>query len=86
MPNEYVEKILPPPQFMKMAENHWIAKREGQYSGSNSIIEIFVLQWNPGAQRWSHSGLVGTGMYVMLYDNFEWYAYCPLPEDNKVTK
>jgi len=51
---------LPPLHHSKLALHHWLDAFDcdGRYEGR------IVLQWNPGALRWSHSGNVGTGHYV----------------------
>lgn len=69
-----VEGVIPPGHHVRGAGHHWleILDCDGHSFG------ICVLQWNPGARKWSHSGNVGTGMYV---DTRYWryVAECPLP-------
>jgi hypothetical protein len=64
----------PPGWKAKYAEHHWLEHIDIDGHGRG----VVCLQWNPGAKRWSHSGQVGTGMYV---DTLGWryVAECPLP-------
>lgn len=71
MPDEPV----PPMNHIRGAEHHWLEKIDCDGHSSGFI----VLQWNPSAKRWSHSGCVGTGGYI---DTKYWVykGYCPIPE------
>lgn len=65
----------PPINHIRFAGHHWL----DDYDSDGHFFERVVLQWNPGAQRWSHSGMVGTGSYV----NTSYWRYvgpCPIPE------
>lgn len=68
-------EVLPPANRLKAAEHHWleVLDTDGHSFG------LVVLQWNPGAKRWSHSGQVGTGRYV---DTSYWryVGPCPMPD------
>lgn len=65
----------PPANGMKMAGHHWIQLRD--YEGRQT--DLVVLQWCPGAKRWSHSGNVGTDMYVNT-KGATYFCSCPMPE------
>ena len=69
--------IFPPNYHIKLAGHHWLEKidMDGHSFG------LIVLQWNPGAQKWSHSGNVGTGAYVEVPDSWKYIAECPMPEE-----
>lgn len=58
----------------KLAGYHWL--QEVDFDGR--VMDTVVLQWNPGAQRWSHSGHVGTGIYVDT-KGWKYLAPCPMP-------
>lgn len=66
---------MPPKKFIRGADHHWMEKRDCD----GHIWGLVVLQWNPGAKRWSHSSYVGTGFYV---DTKYWlyHSHCPIPE------
>lgn len=68
------DRTIPVPPNPKAADHHWLEKLD--YDGHS--FGLIVLQWNPIAQKWSHSGDVATGLYV----NTEGWRYdspCPLP-------
>lgn len=74
--NDWISKQVKPPSYhAKLAGHHWLEIRDidGHSFG------IVVLQWNPGAQAWSHSGCVGTGFYVDT-QYFVYVKECPIPE------
>lgn len=60
---------------LRTAGHHWL----DDFDMDGHFFGRIVLQWNPGAQRWSHSGNVATGMYV---DTTYWQYVCPcsIPE------
>ncbi len=66
----------PPQEFLKRSEHHWleVLDTDGHSFG------LHVVQWNPGARRWSHSGAYGTGLYL---DTRCWryIAHCPTPKE-----
>lgn len=66
----------PPIHHIKNAEHHWldIFDCDGHYFGR------VILQWNPGIQLWSHSGNVGTGMYVPVNEYWKYVCYQSMPE------
>ena len=68
-------EVKPPTQYLKGADHHWleVLDTDGHSFG------LIVLQWNPGAQRWSHSGMVGTGIYVDT-TCYRYVGLCPMPE------
>lgn len=66
---------LPPKQYWRGAEHHWLEKFDCDGSSSGLI----VLQWNPGAKRWSHSGYVGSGIYVDT-KNWVYHSHCQMPD------
>lgn len=68
-------KVEPiPPKGQKLGGHHWL--QEVDFDGR--VMDTVVLQWNPGAQRWSHSGHVGTGVYVDT-KGWKYLAPCPMP-------
>ena len=73
LPEEMEPK--PPKKYLKRADHHWL----DVYTSDGHFMDIRVLQWAPGAQRWCYSGNVGTGMYV---DTKFWryVDHCPMPE------
>lgn len=65
----------PPEAQARIAGHHWL----DDYDSDGHYFGRVVLQWNPGAQRWSHSGMVATGSYV---DTAHWryVCSCSIPE------
>lgn len=63
-----------PPKNQRSAGHHWLEKRDID----GHTFGLVVLQWCPGAKRWSHSGHVGSDIYV---DTSYWLyeAPCPMP-------
>lgn len=54
----------------KLANHHWLAV----YDSDGHYHRSVVLQWNPGAQKWSLSGQVGSDCYI----NTKHFVYlCP---------
>jgi hypothetical protein len=70
-------KASPIPPHPKAANHHWLQ----QVDFDGNLGETVVLQWNPGAQRWSHSGNVGTGIYINT-EGWRYVAPCPMPESD----
>lgn len=66
---------VPPIRFFRGAQHHWLEKKDcdGHSWG------LIVLQWNPGAKRWSHSGYVGSGIYVNT-KHWVYHSHCPIPD------
>lgn len=71
----YSKEPRPPGREIRLAGHHWLDdfNMDGQFCGR------VVLQWNPGAKRWSHSGMVGTGSYVDT-SYWKYVGPCPIPE------
>lgn len=67
----------PIPPNTKTAEHHWLEV----FDSDGHSFGLVVLQWNPGAKRWSHSGDIGTGIYVNTY-GWKYIAKCPMPEES----
>ncbi len=65
----------PPKTHLRSAGHHWL--KVFDINGHN--FGIVVAQWNPGVQRWSHSGDVGTGRYLET-GYWQYLAPCPMPE------
>ena len=68
---------MPPLAHRKLAGHHWLEVTDSDGHTFGTI----VAQWNPGAQRWSNSGLVATGCFI----DTRYYRYgtdCPLPDVN----
>lgn len=68
---------VPPVKYARGADHHWIQKID--YDGH--VGDTVCLQWNPGAKRWSHSGYVGSGIYVEA-KGWKYVAHCPIPDFN----
>jgi hypothetical protein len=66
--------LFPPIKYLKTADHHWIDK----YTYDGEYQETVVLQWAPGAQKWCHSGEVGTGIYAYIGENWKYKAHCPM--------
>lgn len=68
------EAVVKPPN-PKAAEHHWLEV----FDSDGHSFGLVVAQWNPGAQKWSHSGYVGSGLYL---DTRYWryVAPCQMPE------
>lgn len=64
----------PPGYKVRMADHHWLEKIDSD----GHRLGLVVLQWNPSAKRWSHSGYAGAGVYVDTRD-WAYVAECPLP-------
>lgn len=69
------EQVLPPSKFLKRGDHHWLEVLDSD--GHN--FGLVVLQWNPGAQKWSHSGNIATGMYIDT-SYWKYHSHCPMPE------
>lgn len=67
-------EVVPPGHHARLGGHHWL--QEVDFDGR--VMDTVVLQWNPGVQRWSHSGNVGTGMYVDT-KGWKYLAICPMP-------
>ncbi len=61
----------PPGYEQKQGEHHWldIFDCDGHYFGR------VILQWAPSAQKWCHSGNLGTGMYCEQVNEY-WKYVC----------
>lgn len=70
-----VAEPTPPTKNLKSADHHWldIYDSDGHYFGR------VVLQWNPAAKRWSHSGMLATNSYIDT-KHWEYVGLCPMPE------
>jgi hypothetical protein len=64
----------PPNEYLKRSDHHWLEVLD--IDGHSSGLQ--VVQWNPSAQRWSHSGAYGTGLYLNT-EYWKYVTYCPLP-------
>jgi hypothetical protein len=64
----------PPGHHSRLGGHHWVQHID--FDGREH--EVVVLQWNPGVQRWSHSGNVGTGIYVDT-KGWKYLRPCPMP-------
>ena len=70
----------PPVGHDRLAGHHWL----DVYDGDGHYFGTRVLQWNPGAKKWSHSGEVATGLYVET----TYWVYnqpCPMPDAAELT-
>lgn len=65
---------FPVPPNLKSGDHHWLEK----YDSDGHSGGLVVLQWNPGAKLWSHSGNMGTGIYVDV-QGWKYITLCPLP-------
>lgn len=65
----------PPVLHLRTAGHHWldIYDIDGHYFGR------VVLQWQPGVQKWCHSGDVATGCDLTTR-NWRYVAPCPMPD------
>ena len=70
-----VNEPKPPTKYLRTADHHWL----DDYDCDGHYFGRIVLQWNPGAERWSHSGMVATGSYVDT-KNWRYVCHCPIPE------
>lgn len=68
--------MSPVPKNIKQAEHCWLEVKD---SDGHSFGPV-VAQWNPKAQKWSHSGDVGTGRYLNT-EFWEYIAPCPFPKE-----
>ena len=50
----------PPKHELKSANHHWL----DVYDSDGHYFERVIRQWAPQAQKWCHSGNVGTGIYT----------------------
>lgn len=68
--------LEPVPPNPRSGDHHWLEKidMDGHSGG------LIVLQWNPGAKRWSTSGNLGTGIYVETA-GWKYVELCPLPSE-----
>lgn len=68
------KEARPPKSELKAGNHHWleVLNSDGHSFG------LVVLQWNPGVQRWSHSGQMATGLYVETY-HWRYVGLCPFP-------
>lgn len=65
---------VPPNEYLKRSDHHWleVLDTDGHSFG------LQVVQWNPGARRWTHSGAYGSGIYLNT-ECWRYVAHCPLP-------
>lgn len=68
---------VPPAKYYRGADHHWIQK----FDCDGHQGDCVCLQWNPSAKRWSHSGYVGSGIYVET-KGWKYVAHCPMPDFN----
>lgn len=68
---------IPPGNHSQEAGHHWLRWRD--YDGRFSIPVIY--QWQPGAQRWCHSGDIATGRDLDLAD-WEYLGSVPRAPDH----
>jgi hypothetical protein len=66
----------PDGRLAREAGHHWLEVRD--YDGHS--FGPIVLQWNPGAERWTYSGEAGSTRYVEA-DRYRYIAPCPLPAE-----
>lgn len=66
--------VGPVPPNPKVADHHWLEEMDGD----GHSFGLLVAQWNPGAKRWSHSGNVGSGVYLYT-QHWRYVAPCPWP-------
>lgn len=67
---------VPPKWHIRLAGHHWLLKKDMD----GHIYGLIVLQWCPSARRWSHSGNVGTDIYVPT-KYWEYKEECPIPNN-----
>lgn len=67
---------VPPGHHARLGGHHWL--QEVDFDGR--VCDTVVYQWNPGVQRWSHSGEIGTG-YYMETKGWKYLQPCPMPGD-----
>lgn len=65
---------VPPNEYLKRSDHHWLEVLD--IDGHSFGLQ--VVQWNPGARRWTHSGNFGTGIYLNT-ECWRYVAHCPLP-------
>lgn len=65
---------VPPGYHKKFTGHHWLEK----FDFDGRLVDTIVLQWNPVAGRWSHSGNVATGAYIDTR-GWKYLAVCPQP-------
>lgn len=53
--------VFPPENHRKSAGHHWLEVLDSDGHRFGAV----VAQWNPGARRWSSSGDVGIGLYLV---------------------
>lgn len=73
-----MSEVVPPNNELKLANHHWLEV----WDSDGHFFEFVVLQWNPVAKRWSHSGNVATGLYVNT-EGWRYSCKCPLPSDEQ---
>ena len=61
---------------VRLAGHHWLERLDidGHSFG------LVCLQWNPCAKKWSHSGNVGTNLYVET-QGWRYVERCPMPDE-----
>ena len=60
---------------IQYAGHHWLLEKS--YDGH--CMQTVVLQWQPNAKEWCHSGDVATGRNVDT-TGWEYLCPCPMPE------
>lgn len=73
--NDSEKEPVPPVNHIKTAGHHWL----DQIDFDGRFHQRVVLQWNPVAKRWSHSGQVGTGLYIDT-KRWKYIEPCVMPE------
>lgn len=73
--DDELNEPVPPGYEIRAGGHHWLDR----YDSDGHYFGRVVLQWNPGAKKWSHSGNVGSNMFVNT-SNWKYVAPCPIPE------
>ena len=72
---------VPPGHHARLGGHHWLMHVD--FDGRDH--EMVVLQWNPGAKRWSNSGEVGSGYYVDT-KGWRYIQPCIMPGESVPTR
>lgn len=61
---------------LRMANHHWL----DHYDYDGHYFGRVILQWCPVAQKWAHSGMVGTNSYVHVTEYWKYVCKQEIPE------
>lgn len=65
----------PPAHLLRDAGHHWLEIIDSD----DRVVDLVVMQWQPGIKRWCYSGYCGSGRDIDSH-GWRYVAPCPLPD------